>query len=248
MNHEFIASGAIGIGPALLIIYYALRRYEYPYVEQALFRNDRLFLSFGVGMVMGVVSAVLFNAFTIELYTTALFVLLIISVFDESFKMVYLNLKPFQGRFDTAFYGSSLGVGMGATFVMAFAFQTFSQPVGQPTDPFHPQNILILLTLSVAMISLQFFTGSLLGVGAAGRRPWRAYLQALGARGVFSLLLAPFLAPFQVANVYVIVGFFLLAAAFAVFLLWEGYSNVIPDSLPADVRRRLRRIPQDRSD
>ncbi len=244
MNHEFFAAGAVGIGPALLLIYYSLRRYEYPYVAEALFRNDRLFLSFAVGMIFGVASAVLFNAFRIELYTTALIVLLGIAAFDESFKLVYLNLKFFQRKFDTAFYGSSLGAGMGATFIMAFAFQTFSQPRDvQPTDPFHPINILVLLTLSVALNSLQFFTGSIIGVGSAEGRPWRSYIQALGSRAVFALLFAPFLAPFQLANPYIIVAFLLVATGFAIFLFWEGYSNIIPESLPADVRRRLRKRP-----
>ncbi|MEE9236518.1 MAG: hypothetical protein V3U52_01835 [Thermoplasmata archaeon] len=245
MNHEFFAAGAIGILPALLFLYYALRRYEYPYVEEALFRNDRLFLSFAVGMIVGVASAVLFNSFNIELYTVALTVLLATALFDESFKLVYLNLRSLQRKFDTVFYGSSLGVGMGATFTMAFAFQTFRGP----TDPFHPINIFGLLALSIALNSLQFFTGSLIGVGSAKGRLLKSYLQALGFRAIFALLIAPFLAPFQVRNPFIIVGFLLAATAFALFLFWEGHSTVIPESLPADVRRRLRRgVPKRSSD
>ncbi len=244
VNHAFFAAGAVGIGPAFLLIFYALRRYEFPYVEKALFRNDRLFLSFAVGMIVGVFSAVLFNAFQIELYTQALIILLAMALFDESFKMAYLNLRTFQKKFDTAFYGSSLGVGMAATFIMAFAFQTFTQP----TDPFHPVNVFGLLTISIALNSIQFFTGSIIGVGSAKGTPWRSYFQSLGSRAVFALLIAPFLAPAQVANVVVMVIFLLAATAFAIFLYWETQSSIIPDSLPADVRRTLRRgAPRDRT-
>ncbi|MFQ5837942.1 MAG: hypothetical protein ACE5HJ_04090 [Thermoplasmata archaeon] len=237
MNHAFYAAAAVGIGPALLLMFYSLRRYEYPYVKKALFRNDRLFLSFAIGMIFGVASAVLFNAFRIELFTTALIVLLAMALFDESFKLVYLNLKTFQKKFDTVFYGSSLGLGMAATFSMALAFQTFVNP----TDPFNPIGVLLLVTLSIALNSLHFFTGTIIAAGSAKGRLWRSYLQSLGSRTVFALLMAPFLAPSQVANRAVLVAFLLAATAFALFLFWEAHSLVIPGSLPADVRRKLRR-------
>lgn len=235
----FFAAGVVGLGPALFFTFFSLRRYEYPYVEEALFRNDRLFLSFAVGMVAGVASALIFNAFPVNFFTTALIVLLLTATFEESFKLVYLNLKFLQGKFDTVFYGASAGLGMAATFVMAFAFQTFSGGL----DPFSPVNVLTLLTLSIALGALHFATGSLLGIGAAQRLLWRSYLQAMGARLVFAVLLAPFLAPFQVLNVALLVLFFLAATFFALYLYRESLLSFIPDSLPVEVRRRLRRGP-----
>ncbi len=243
MNVEFFAAGAVGVGPAFLLMFYTLRRYEYPYVEKALFRNDRLFLSFAVGMVFGVISAVVLNYFTINLYTTAILVLFLVALFEESFKLVYLNLKLFQKEFDTVFYGSSTGLGMAATFVMAFAYQTFTSPF----DPFSPVNVLVLITLSVAINSLHFFTGSTIGVGAASGRPWNAFFKAVASRGAFALLVAPFLAPAQVINPYALVAFLLAGTAFAIYLYRESYSSVIPDSLPLDVRRRLRRPAKERA-
>lgn len=233
---QFFAAGVVGIGPALLLVYYGLRRYEYPYVEEAIFRNDRLFLSFAVGMVVGVLAAVFFNAFRVAVVETALLVLLGVALFEESFKLAYLNLRWFRGRFDVVFYGTSLGVGTAATFAMAVSFQTFTGP-----DPFSPVNVGTLLALAVALNGLHFYTGSVQGAGSARGRPWRAYLQALGARAVFALLLAPFLAPFQVRNPAVLVTYFVLAVAMALVLFREGYLHVIPPSLPQDVRRRLRR-------
>ena len=239
MNHEFFAAGAVGIGPAFLFLFYALRRYEYPYVKEGLFRNDRLFLSLAVGMVVGTASAVLFNAFRVAGTLAALSVLLATALFEESFKVAYLNFRLFRGRFDAVFYGPALGLGTAATFTMAFAFQTFTAPV----DPFSVVNVLVLVTLGVALSALHFFTGTVLGAGAAEGAPWWSLLQALGARAVFALLLAPFLAPFQVANPAVLVVVLLASAAFALLLFREAHVHRIPDSLPADVRRQLRRTP-----
>ncbi len=241
VNHEFFAAGAVGIGPAFLLMFYTLRRYEYPYVEKALFRSERLFLSFAIGLVVGVVAAVIFNFFLVNTTVAALLALLAVAVFEESFKLVYLNYKLFRGNFDTVFYGAGLSFGIAATFSMAFAFQVFTQP-DVPLGA-RAVNVTILVLLSLGLNALHFYPGSGQGAGAGGGTPWRSYFQAMGARAVFALLLAPFLAPFQVLNRAVLVAFLLVAVGFAVYLFWNAYRGVIPNALPSDVRRRLRRKP-----
>ncbi len=241
VNHEFFAAGAVGIGPALLLMFYTLRRYEYPFVEKALFRSERLFLSFAIGLVVGVVAAVIFNFFQINTTVAALLALLAVAVFEESFKIVYLNYKLFRGNFDTVFYGPGLSLGIAATFSMAFAFQVFTQP-DVPLGAL-AVNVTVLVLLSLGLNALHFYTGSVQGAGAGGGTPWRSYFQSMGARAVFALLLAPFLAPFQIPNPAVLVGFLLVAVGFAVYLFWNAYRRVIPNALPSDVRRRLRRQP-----
>ena len=241
MNHEFFAAGAVGIGPAFLLMFYTLRRYEYPYVEKPLFRSDRLFLSFAIGLVIGVVAAVIFNFFLVNTTVAALLALLAVAVFEESFKLAYLNYKLFRGNFDTVFYGPGLSFGIAATFSMAFAFQVFTQP-DVPLGAL-AVNVTILLLLSLGLNTLHFYTGAVQGAGAGGGTPWRSYFQAMGARAVFALLLAPFLAPFQIPNPAVLVGFLLVAVVFGVYLFWNAYTRVIPNSLPSKVRRQLRRQP-----
>jgi hypothetical protein len=241
VNHEFFAAAAVGIGPAFLLMFYAIRRYDYPYVEEALFRNERLFLSFAIGLVIGVIGAVVFNAFFVTTTVEALLALLAVAVFEESFKLVYLNYKLFRGNFDTVFYGSGLSFGIAATFSMAFAFQVFTQPdipVGALVV-----NVTVLILLALGLNALHFYTGSVQGAGAGQGTPWRSYFQAMGARAVFAVLLAPFLAPFQVLNPAVLVGFLLVAVGFAAYLFWNALTRVIPNSLPSEVRRRLRRQP-----
>ncbi len=241
VNHAFYAAGAVGIGPALLLMFYTLRRYEYPSVENALFRSDRLFLSFAIGLVIGVITAVVFNAFLVNTTVAALLALLAVAVFEESFKLAYLNYKLFRGKFDTVFYGPGLSFGIAATFSMAFAFQVFTQP-NVPLGAL-AVNVTILILLSLGLNALHFYTGAVQGAGAGQGTPWRSYFQAMGARAVFALLLAPFLAPFQIRNSAVLVAFLLVAVGFALYLFWNAYSRVIPNSLPSKVRRRLRRQP-----
>jgi hypothetical protein len=241
VNHEFFAAGAVGIGPAFFLMFYTLRRYEYPFVEKALFRSERLFLSFAIGLVVGVITAVIFNAFLVATTIAAFLALLAVAVFEESFKLVYLNYKLFRGNFDTVFYGPGLSFGMAATFAMAFTFQAFTQP-DVPLGAL-VVNVIVLVLLAIGLNALHFYTGAVQGSGAGRGAPWRSYFQSLGARAVFALLLAPFLAPFQVLNPAVLVAFLLVATGFALYLFWNAYTRVIPDALPTDVRRRLRRRP-----
>ncbi|MFQ5553152.1 MAG: hypothetical protein ACE5EW_05485, partial [Thermoplasmata archaeon] len=93
MNHEFFAAGAVGIGPAFLLMFYTLRRYEYPYVDKALFRSERLFLSFAIGLIIGVITAVIFDSLRVATVEVAVLALVAVAVFEESFKLVYLNYK-----------------------------------------------------------------------------------------------------------------------------------------------------------
>ncbi|MFQ6013667.1 MAG: hypothetical protein ACE5LS_08530 [Thermoplasmata archaeon] len=239
MNHEFFAAGAVGIGPAFLLMFYTLRRYEYPYVEKALFRSERLFLSFAIGLIIGVITAVVFDALQVATVVVAFLALVAVAVFEESFKLVYLNYKLFRGNFDTVFYGLGLSFGIAATFSMAFAFQVFTGPAAVLT----PLSVALLLILSLALNALHFYAGAVQGSGAGRGAPWRSFLQALGARGVFALLLAPFFAVLEVLNPAVLVGSLLVATGVALYLFRNAYVHVIPNSLPADVRRRLRRRP-----
>src|SRR5207244_5318135 len=43
-------------------------------------------------------------------------------VFEESFKLVWLNRRSYRGRFDTTFYGVPLGIGAAASGVVAAAW------------------------------------------------------------------------------------------------------------------------------
>ncbi|MCU0862009.1 MAG: hypothetical protein MUE65_06800, partial [Methanomassiliicoccales archaeon] len=54
MNTDMYIAGAIGIGPALALMYWTLKSYTYPSVEKPFFDDRRVFGLLAVGMVLGV--------------------------------------------------------------------------------------------------------------------------------------------------------------------------------------------------
>lgn len=236
----FFAAGVVGLGPALALMFCGLRRYDYPYVDKALFSNRRLFGSFAIGMVVGTLSAavtylILFSIAAADL--AGLFVLfLAIGLFDESFKLVYLNSRPLRGRFDATFYGVALGLGMAATTAMAWAYQG----VRLPDIGFTPVTLLAFAALSVGFNGFGCFTGAVLGLGAAQGYMRIPFAEAASARAVLALLLTLFISAAP-SSAELSLGSALTGVALALALTWMAFARLLPEALPQDVRRQRRR-------
>ncbi len=232
----FFASGVLGLGPALALMFYGLRKYDYPYVDKALFSNRRLFGSFAIGMVAGTLSAAVTYILLFSFTDLAGFFLLflVIGLFDESFKLIYLNSKSLRGRFDAIFYGVALGLGMAATTAMAWAYQG----IRLPNIGFSPVTLVAFAALSVGFNGVGSFTGAVLGLGAAQGYMKIPFTEALSARLLLAFLLALFTS-FQVSEL--ILGAAFVTAALAGVLAWVAYVRVLPEALPQDVRRQRRR-------
>jgi len=108
----FFASGLLGFGPSVAVLFHALRTYDYPYTEKAYFDTGRVFLALAVGMILGTASGALTLALSGAATTVLSLVVLLIllALFEEAFKLIYLNRKGYRGRFDTTFVGVTLGV------------------------------------------------------------------------------------------------------------------------------------------
>src|SRR5207247_582991 len=125
----------------------AAPQFAHASAPNALFADRLVVLAFAVGMGFGARS----SSLTFAVSTSGLgivFPLIAVALFDESFKLVYLNRKGYRGRFDTTFYGVSLGVGSAATLVMASVFNA------NPTllqSPEVPALIAALVLLSLSM-------------------------------------------------------------------------------------------------
>ncbi len=236
----FFAAGVVGLGPALALMFLGLRRYDYPYVDKALFSNRRLFGSFAIGMIAGTLSAAAtyFLFFSFNGLAGFFILFLLIGIFDESFKLIYLNSKPLRGRFDVIFYGVALGLGMAATTAMAWAYQSFHPVPGLPEVGFTPITLTALAALSVGFNGVGSFTGAVLGLGAAQGYMRIPFTEAISARLVLAFLLAVFMS----SPVFeVILGAAVMAAVLAGVLAWVAYVRVLPEALPQDVRRQRRR-------
>jgi hypothetical protein len=98
----------VGIIPALLLWFFALKGYE------GLTKDKTLFLIFVIGILIGVVSAV--ARFFVYVYPLVILLIVIFAFFDQLFKTIVLNIGRLQRKKETAIYGLSLGLGFGASF------------------------------------------------------------------------------------------------------------------------------------
>jgi len=98
----------IGIIPALVLWFFALKGYE------GLYKDKNLFLMFVIGVIIGVIAAV--ARFFVYIYPLTILLIIIFAFFDQLFKTVVLNIGRLQRKKETVIYGLSLGLGFGASF------------------------------------------------------------------------------------------------------------------------------------
>ena len=233
---RFSIAFIVGIGPAVLLMWHALRRFDYPLAPKALFDDRKVFFAFAVGIGFGALS----SSLTFAISTSGLSIvvpLIAVALFEESFKVVYLNRKGYRGRFDTTFYGVSLGVGSGAALVMASVFNANPTLLQNPALPVLVA-ALALYSLSMAMVLAS--TGGLIGFGTSKSKVFGYFLRAFLVRFSHLAILMffflgddPVLAPASLAASLVFAG---IVYAFV-------YREVLPETLPKDIRRELRRWP-----
>ena len=116
--NPFLIGGIIGFGPALFMIWFALRKYTWPHVEGSLFEDRRVFFMLAVGMVVGTIITSLERfispIYAFEGLNLTLFIMVYVIMFpliEDLAKFIILNFKGYRGRFDSMFYGVSLGAG-----------------------------------------------------------------------------------------------------------------------------------------
>jgi len=227
---DFLIALVLGIGPALGVLYWSLRRFDRPHVDHALFDDRRVFGALAVGMVFGVFASGLNLLLSLGSFAGAVLVLASVVLFEELFKLVYLNRRRYRGRFDTTFYGVPLGVGAASTAVVANVVWAEGSPV--------PPASLALFALFSAGLSLaNASSGALVGFGASRGEMLRPLLRAVAVRYAHAAFLFPFYLradPWGIVSVFTALGF-------ASIVFHYVYEEILPGTLPEDLRRQLRR-------
>ena len=114
----------LGIIPALVFLYIALKGYEGHY------KDKTIFLTFIIGIVLGVIAAVarllinppfLLPTLDISIYPGYTFIYIIIYIIlfaflEQLIKTIVLNIRRLQLKKETTIYGLSLGLGFGSSF------------------------------------------------------------------------------------------------------------------------------------
>lgn len=230
---DFSVALMIGIGPALGVLYWSIRRYDIPFTQYRLFDDRRLFGGFAVGMIFGAVAAFV-EVNPLAGISGTIVALVAFVVFEEGFKMVWLNRKAYRGRFDTTFYGVSVGVGTAAMLVVATILLYISR-----SGVFYTIDGVVTFALfSVSTSFVHADTGVLIGFGASrGETIW-PYVKAVLVRVAHTLILLAFSVgidePWSGVSV-------VTSLAFAAIVYHFVYTVLLPGTLPADIQRELRR-------
>ncbi|HEV8594324.1 MAG TPA: hypothetical protein VGR51_02225 [Thermoplasmata archaeon] len=234
----FFAAGVVGFGPAIAILYHGLRTYDYPFTAHAFFDTRRVFLGLAVGMVLGTISGAITVGLRVAIadLVSLVVVLILLAAFEEAFKLVYLNRKGYRGRFDTTFYGLSLGVGIAAIAAAGNAYTN-------GPDLFLPSVALPIFAFSVSLALVHSATGAIIGYGCSKGDVVVGFAKALTGRVLHAALLVPFFIWYSIPSVTIALPAFSLGAgiAFALFLYRYAYRTLLPETLPAELRRERRR-------
>jgi hypothetical protein len=224
----FVAA-AMGVGPALALMYWSLRNYTYPKVKRPFFDDRVVFTYLAIGLVIGVVVYAVQSSFDMAFILFAL----LFAVLEEMIKLVLLNLKRFRGKLDTSFYGLTIGLGIGGAMGFGVVFQ--SLPVlnfGEASAAI--LNAIIIVVLAVQFSLLHGSTGAIIGVGVAKSMPFSYLSQAVLYHLAINLLMIGFYLPLPVPFNYVALG----AATFvAVYSYWQVHSRLLPHLISTAVER-----------
>ena len=231
---DFSVALVIGLAPALGIMYWSLRHYDAPFTQYRLFDDRRLFGGLAVGMMFGAVASFVEVNAPSGFYGT-IFALAAFLVFEESFKMVWLNRKAYRGRFDTTFYGLAVGVGTASMLGVATILHYLSEG---GADLYTPENLGLFPLNSLSLNLIQADTGAVIGFGASrGETIW-PFVKAVLVRLAHALVLLAFSLGAGEPWEFVAVA---ASIAFALIIYHYVYTILLPGTLPDDIRREMRR-------
>lgn len=216
MDWTMMLAAALGVGPALALMFWTLRDYTYPKVERPFFDDRKVFLLLAVGMVIGVVVFVLQSYFNLGFLLFAL----LFAVFEELIKLIVLNLPRFARKIDTSFYGLSLGLGIGSTMAFGAVFYTIQQSDGLDIGGW-----LIVMVLGVQMVLLHASAGAMIGTGSARGEIWGYFAQAGLLHIGFNLLMA---IPLNFDNIYLAWTGVILATLLVTYYYLQVHRHLLP--------------------
>ncbi len=239
MDIELIISSIVGFTPAVAILWFTLRQYSWPIVDKSYFDDRKVFGLFAVGIVIGMI------IFSFDIFLRGYWVgvgyfnfisfLLVyvvgLSTFEGLIRLIILNMPRFQLKFDTTFYGVSLGLGMGSIGITAISFMRF--PVGDIINQI--ATLLVLLVFSTSVCLLHASLGGIIGFGCYKGRGWHYLGFALLIHIIFNLLLLPY---FWLDSIW----YFLLTLPLSILLYYYFFSKLLPRTLPEALRKERRRV------
>lgn len=208
----------IGIIPALIILYFGLKRFEGYFLEKT------MFIMFVIGIIAGFLTVVLEGRTELpnDLFSIVLFVI-IFSFLEQIIKTAVLNLKRYHQKPSTIFYGFSLGLGFGSIYPL-FLMLSLSSEL--------EINVYITILIgSIGLIILHGLTGLLIGYGIYKGRLIQYYIY-----GALILIGANLLMKIQ----YIQLSVFVIGIIFY-FVIKRTYLDTLSNQL--EKRKRSNQSP-----
>ena len=234
MEPALIFAMVLGTAPTLLAMYFLLRGYTAALEEQ------KLFFAFGIGMILGLVGftfhIVLDTGLILAGAVGSAIYIFGFAALENLVFFVALNTKWVRGKPEAAFVGISLGAGFSASGVMGLAYNQAAR------SDFLVSALGVVLLVGIALASTFFRTaaGAILGIGSARSTPWQWYGRALVAQLPYDALMLGILLSIAYGLWYWAVLLAVLAG-YSLWLLLYIWRNLLPEFLPGDLRRKIRR-------
>lgn len=203
----------IGIIPALIVLYIGLKGYEGHY------RDKIIFLTFIVGIIIGIASAV------IELFTRNIGLIIYIILFpilEQLFKTIILNLRRFQEKQETTIYGFALGLGFGSVFTpVAIFFGNFQDII----------SMIAAMTGSFGITLFHAATGIFIGYGVYTNKLTKYLSLSILLHLVITIVIG-------VTNLLEIGYMQIILILYGLAVFWYALKRVMPRILEETQRRK----------
>jgi hypothetical protein len=234
MQPALIFAMMLGAAPALVAMYYLLRGYA------SALDQKNLFLGFGIGMILGLVGftfhimldtgLILAGAVGSAIYIFGF------AALENLVLFVALNYKWVRGKHEAAFVGIALGAGFSASGVMGLAYNQ----AARSDFLISALGIVLLLGFSASSTLFRTAAGAIIGIGSARSLPWQWYGRALVAQLPYNALMLGILLSVAYGLVYWM-ALLALLVLYSLWLLLFTWRRLLPEFLPGEVRRALRR-------
>jgi len=215
----------LGIIPALIFLYIALKGYD------GYYKDKTIFLTFVLGIILGIIAVtvrILINPLPLLIIYIILF-----AFFEQLIKTIFLNLGRFHYKKETTIYGLSLGLGFGSSFT---PFLIIAGSIsGQSSLSF-----LSLVTLgSLGFILFHAASGAYIGFGIYSGKMTRYLLIAIMLQLPFNVLTDSTRLYLNRFFLYFQIGIVIYGAIF----FWYVVKKVMPLILePSDRKKRSKKL------
>lgn len=221
-----LISGAIGLTPALVLLFFTLRDYTFPAVEKPYFDDRKVFIFLSFGMIAGSIFFLMESAFGT---TNILYVVLVVIV-EEMLKFIIFNSRKYSGHIDTTFYAFSFGIGAASIITVGNTYIALTSAVAKTS--LTAIGILLLIIYGFMIAFMWGSTSAIIGLGAAKKEPVHYTVQAIMVHLFYSIVLVPFylnLEPWSYLS-------FAAVAIFMLYVFWQTYGYIIPSTIPYEAR------------